>query len=287
MSAENQKALSVNPGVLEVATNPGTITALLADGSNAATVRAECDALTFLRVASVIDLQISQNFGDNIIEIVADDTGTIFKASLPSVVISANWYEIGETDVVTMITGAASLDVAATPVAVTTEIILAASSGSVAKGAVYVLAHKNAAGTVVTSVTVDVAGTPLVANTDYTIKVDSTGAVTGTAGESYITFLAATTNNAQVDVDYTYTPAASTYTGFTIKSMELESLVVRITSTDPTTSKVKVDYLIDCGFEGELVEAFVDINRAGDLPNSPLSFTGNKNGTVLRFTDDL
>lgn len=287
MSAVNEKALSVNPGIVEVALNPGTIPALAADGSNAVAVRSACDALTFVRLASVVDTKVSDNRGANVVEVLADDTGIVYKAGVPDVVLSGSFFEVGNVDAISLITGKSTLDVAASPVAVTTEIILAASSGAVAKGAVYVLRNKNGANTVVTSVTVDVAGTPLVANTDYTIKVDTDGSVTGEVGNSYITFLAATTNNAQVDVDYTYTPNASTYMGETIKSKEIPSLVARVTSTDPSTSKVKIVYLVDAGFEGELITSFVDVARAGNLEGSPFSFKGNRLGTVLQFTDDV
>lgn len=286
MSAVNPKALIKNAGILEVANYSAAIPVLASDLSNAVAVKSALDALTYVRLASITDLKVSENYGDNVTEVIADDTGTVFKSSVPNVTVNGNWFEVGELSVIEKITGKSSLAVAASPVAVTTEIILAASSGAVAKGAVYVLRNKNGANTIVSSITVDVDGVALVANTDYTAKVDTDGSVTGEIGNTYITFLAATTTNKQVDVDYTYTPNASEYVGGTIENVEIPQLVVRITSTD-SAGKVRVTYLVNAGFDGELVQEFVDAARAGNIGSSPFSFTGNRQGQILSYTDNV
>ena len=68
-----------------------------------------------------------------------------------------------------------------------------------------------------------------------------------------------------VTVDYSYNPNASQYIGGVIKNVVIPQLVIRVTSTDATTSKVKVTYLANAGFDGELVQAFADVARAGNL----------------------
>ena len=64
-------------------------------------------------------------------------------------------------------------------------------------------------------------------------------------------------------------------------------MILRITSTDPVTSKIKQTYIIDASFTGELVTQYLDPKRAGNLANSPFEFTGNSGGGIFTYTDDL
>ena len=74
--------------------------------------------------------------------------------------------------------------------------------------------------------------------------------------------------------------------GSKIGSKEMPKLIVRITSALPN-SKTKQVYVRDSNFIGQVVNGFLDVNRAGDLPNSPFEFEGNKWGDIFTFTDDL
>lgn len=85
---------------------------------------------------------------------------------------------------------------------------------------------------------------------------------------------------------YKVTDSSNTYIGNKIDSLELPKLIVKITSTDPVTSKVKITYVTDSNFTGEIVTAFLDANRAGALPQSAFEFTGNRQGTIFHYTDE-
>ena len=279
MPALNEKALNVNPGIVEVAVNPGTIPALAADASNAVAVRSACDALSFTRLASVIDVKISENNGANVVEVISDDLGTIYKAGVPDVTVTGSFYEVGDVDAVSTITGKPTLNVAGSPVTVTAE----AHGTGWTVGTPIKATHKNGDDTIVTSIVVKNNSTTLAAGTDYSTYVGN--GVNGDEGYTYVVPLTAQTGS--ITFGYSYTPNAATYVGTTISSKEIPSLVVRVTSTDPATGKVKITYLIDSGFDGELVSAFVDVARAGNLEASPFSFKGNRLGTILSYTDDL
>jgi hypothetical protein len=109
--------------------------------------------------------------------------------------------------------GLSSSSVASAPVAVVGEII--AASGA-ALGEIYIIDNKMGDNTIVGAIVVDDDGTSLTLNTDYTVAVDTDGSVTGAIGNTYIVFILATTAN-QIDVDYSYTPNASTLDGYNIE----------------------------------------------------------------------
>lgn len=279
MSAVNKKALSVNPGILEVANWSASIPKLASDLSNANAVKSACDALSFVRLASVIDTRVSENYGDNVTEVITDDTGTIYKASVPNIGITGNWFEVGELDVVSKITGKDVLNVAGSATPVTGE---AHGTGWTVATPIKVN-NKNGANTIVSSIVVKNNSTTLTLNTDYKTYVGN--GTNGELGYTYIVPLTAQTG--AITFDYSYTPNASKFIGGVIQSVEIPQLVVRITSTDSVTGKVKITYLIDSGFDGELVNGFVDVARAGNLEASPFSFIGNRQGQILHYTDDL
>ena len=187
MSATNSKALLVNPGILEVATWVNTIPALASDLSNASTVKSALDALSYVRLASITDLQVSENYGNNPVEVITDDNGTIYLSTVPEVTMTGNWYEVGELSVVNKITGKATLSVASSPVAVTAE----AHGTGWTIGTPFKLLNKNGANTIVSSIVVKAGGSALVLNTDYrTFVGDGTN---GTLGYTYITPITAQT----------------------------------------------------------------------------------------------
>ncbi len=189
MAATNENALQITAGEVYVASY-SSITALEDDLSNATTVQTELDALSYTRMASVIDTQISVNTGENLLKVETDDNGTIYTAYQPAVSISGSRYEVWDFDALEKI-------IWVSPV---------------------------------------------------------------------------------VDGD-------SKLLGLNIKSKTLPKLVVKIVGKNDASGDNNVHYLHDCGFEGELVFGFVDLVRAGDLPNSPFEFVGNRWGTRLVDAD--
>lgn len=279
MSATNSKALLVNPGILEVANWTAAIPVLLADGSNAAAVKSALDALSYVKLASITDLKVSENFGDKQVEIITDDNGTIYKSAVPKISVKGNWYEVGEISVVNKLTGKATLAIAGSATPITAE----AHGTGWTVGTPIKLNNKDGDNSVVQSIVVKCGGVTKALNTDYAVFVGDGN--NGTLGYTYITPI--TAQATAITVDYSYNPNVSQYIGTTIKNTVIPQLVVRVTSTDASTSKVKVTYLINAGFDGELVQEFVDIARAGNIGASPFSFEGNRMGQVLSFTDDL
>jgi len=279
MAAKNEQALAKYAGVVYVGEYINTIPTLLQDMTNANTVASYIDSnVVFGEMASVIDTQVSKNFNAEQIEVETDDRGTIYKASRPEIRMTGTWYEEWDLDTVEVITGFNRLDVAASSVSITTEVIAAAW---VSKWAIYILDNKDWDNTVVTSVVVDDNWTPLVLATDYTINVDTDGSITGKKWFTYLTFLTDSSAN-QIDVDYDYTPSASAYVGTNIITQELPRLVVKIVSLDSVSGKTNTEYLIDSWFEGELISAYIDPARAGDLTGSWFDFKWNKNGSYIK-----
>jgi hypothetical protein len=115
MSAINENALQDQIWELYVIAKT-TLTADLTDNlSNSETLRAELDALTFERMASVTDLSMAVNLSDNLVEVEADDTWTLKKYTRPAITISWNWFEVWEIDTLKVILWISSLDVVWTP----------------------------------------------------------------------------------------------------------------------------------------------------------------------------
>lgn len=191
MSATQEKFLNKNPGIIEVVRVPTSFTPLASDLSNVEAVKTAIDALTFIRMASVIDLQVAENYSDQI-KIDVDDNKTIYTSAEPSVKISGAFFETWDP-------------------AVKTEIV----------------------------------------------------------------------NKTKVDVTW------GQFVGNVLENADIPALILRLTSTDPATSKVKQTYLIDAGFTGELVTQYLDPKRAGNLANSPFEFSGKSGGGIFTYTDDL
>jgi len=66
-----------------------------------------------------------------------------------------------------------------------------------------------------------------------------------------------------------------------IATRDIPELIVKIVTVADSDGAVNTAYLYNAGLSGELVNSFLDIVRAGDLPTSAFEFTGNKGGFVL------
>lgn len=190
MSATQEKFLNKLPGIIELVQDPGTLTVIADNFANAEAVKTEIDALTFLRLASVTDLQVEDDFSD-VLKVETDDNGIIYTSVNEVIKVTGNYYEVGNPDILSEMLGK------------------------------YV--------------------------------------VNGTGNQ---------------------------IVGSKIGSKEMPSLIVRITSALPG-SKTKQVYVRDANFIGQIINGFLDVNRAGDLPNSPFEFEGNKGGDTFTYTDDL
>lgn len=190
MSATQEKYLNKYPAVIEIVKDPGTLPALADNLSNAEAVRTAINALSLHRLASVIDLQSSEDYSDKL-KVETDDNGVIYTSVSPVIKISGTYYEIGNPSVL-----------------------------------------------------------------------------------------------AEMLNKYVVNGTGNQIVGNKIGSQEMPKLICRITSTLPG-SKVKQVYLLDANFVGQIVNSFLDPNRAGDLPNSPFEFEGNKWGAIFTYTDDL
>lgn len=188
MAATNENALQLQAADVYVATRV-PVTALLEDMSNADTVRTELEALTYVRIASVTDVQCAINTSDNVVRVETDDNGTIYTAFRPAATISGNWFEVGEIPALEVVLGISSTLVIGSP-------------------------NKKLWGT-------------------------------------------------------------------NLATRKLPELIIKIVGKVDENNKNNTIFLYDCGLEGDLVFAFTDIVRAGDLPASPFSFTGNRGGFVL------
>lgn len=231
---------------------------------------------TFSRLWWVNWLEIVKDFAASVASIRWDECDYVeTKYARPQITINQDWLENVDVDTIEIITWLPVLDVAAAPVAVTTEIILAAASWQVAKWAVYVLANKDWDNTIVASIVVDVDWTPLILDTDYTAKVDTDWSVTWAIWNTYLTFLAATTLNKQVDVDYSYTPSVTKYSWTKAIPIQLPQLIVKIVWCPNASWKYNTHYLVNWSISWTITQWFVDLAQAWNPVPSPISFVSN------------
>lgn len=94
MAATNEKHLNKSAGRIEIVQLPAGLTALADDLSNMAAVKTAIDALTFVRIASIVDLLVEEDYSDQV-AIETDDNGVIYTSASPSVKIGGKYYEIG------------------------------------------------------------------------------------------------------------------------------------------------------------------------------------------------
>lgn len=189
MAATNEKHLQKNSGIIEVVKLPSNLTVLASNLSNVKAVKDEIDALAFVRLSSVIDVEVKEDYSD-VIKQETDDNGVIYSWTSPKVTITGSWYELGNPAVLQEIVGK--------------------------------------------------------------VKV---------------------------------TDASGEFLGNKIDITELPSLIVRITSTDPKTQRIKQDYCIDATFADELIRSYVNPKRAGEIKGTPFTFEWNEGGGIFTFTD--
>jgi len=175
------------------------------------------------------------------------------------------------------------IDIAWSATPVTGEVIQAWAV-VVPKGTVYPIINKNWDNTVVTSVIVDDNGTPLVLATDYTINVDTDWTITGEIGVSYITFLTDTGWVWDVDIDYSYTPLASSELEYNLDTQRNKEFEVRVRAlNDSSVEQFRIE-LTKAILESDGNIQVQDLVNAWSITWMALTFRWLR-GSKMKITD--
>lgn len=262
MAAINEKELAKYIGILEIApiSNP----------------------TAFERVASVRGLQASYDVTANLVEINADDTGTVYKASIPEANLTCTFLETFNLELLTTLFGATVTSGAGTLVSGATQTI----TGSTWTELQFIeLEGQNASGAAPTinSVTASVSGL-MAADNDYFLTKNTEGkwgisiSTTGTATVAL---------TEDVVVDYDYTPAANKSTSLSGSQIEIPRLVAKITATDPDdATKERTITIDDASINSAYNMDFLDVVENGDINGTDLTITGNK-GCTMSILDEI
>lgn len=254
MGAINSNALSKFIGILEIAP--------IATG-------------IYQRLASVRGMIANIDNTVNQVQIDADDTGTIFKGSLPEFRVEGSFLENADRDIINALTGGDPTDVAGTLVSGATQVL---SANAWAYNRFYEIVGKNGNGNAptITSV-IGATDGALVAETDYFIVKNDRG-VWGIMIKDSVTV---TTLNQNVTITYSYTPNAEERLTLTAAFREDSRFAVRITATDIVTSKTRIIELSDATYEGVYGLEFLDVITAGDLTGTEFTFKAAKGSTLV------
>ena len=250
MAAINENSLAKFTGILEVRTAGTT-------GN-------------FTRLASVRWL-ISNIDTTNIVDIKADDTGSVFKVTDVKATVEAELLEVFDRDTLKLLFNGTTSDVAAAPISVTGE----------DKGTGWTvwtpikLSNKNGDETEVANIVIKADGTALTLDTDYAVFVDEDG---------YTNITPLTAQTGAITADYDYTPTASENITINIDSAVVNNFEVKITSTD--NGKDRTITLSSASFVSTYGLSFVDVVEAGDITWATLTFEGNK-GSTLTYVDEI
>ena len=277
MGAVNPNHLATQPAMLYVAELPSNLAAINAGQSNLAAVRTDIEAkCTFTRLASVVGLKATADMAADLKEIIADDTGTIWRAVRPVTTVEATWYESGNEDARALLTGRVKNTVAGSATPVTDE----AHGTGLTVGQPFKLNNKDGDNTIVASIVVEEDGTPLTVTTDYTSYVGD-----GTNGELGYTYIVpVTAQTGAITVSYSYTPNAAVASSLAATTLETPRLVVKIATAADENGKVNYQYLVDASVSGSIVDSFLDPSN-NDLEGSPVELMTNKGGYSLRYSE--
>lgn len=230
---------------------------------------------TFSRVASVRNLTAIFDTAANLVDIKADDTGTVFKGYKPEARIEGSFLEVANRDLMKILLGGTSSDVAGSLVSGATQVL---TSGEWAVNTYYAITNQNGDGSAITinSVTGATDGA-LTANDDYDIVKLASGEY-GIVLQDVASATNLTTVSQNVTIDYDYTPNASEKLVLGVEFTEAQSLVVRITAT--SASKDRTLTLSSATFEGQYGVEFLDVVEAGDLNGTSFVFKANDGATM-------
>ena len=236
---------------------------------------------TFTRIGSVRNLNAIFDTAANLVDVKADDTGTVFKGYKPEARIEGSFLEVANRDVMKILLGGTSANVAGSLVSGATQLL---TSGSWAVNTYYAIANQNGAGGAITinSVTGATDGA-LTVNDDYDVVQLASGEY-GIVFQDIASATNLTTIAQNVTIDYDYTPNASESLSLDVTFTEAQSLVVRITAT--SDSKDRILSLSSATFEGQYSLEFLDVVEAGDINGTPFVFKAN-DGAVMLFDNEI
>lgn len=238
-------------------------------------VRPTGDTGAFTRLASVRGL-VANIDTTNVVEVRADDTGVVYKATDVQATVEAELLENMDRDLLTLLfTGTAS-DVAGVATPVVGEDL---GTGWTVWQPIK-LANKNWDNTQVASITVYENAVGLVDGTDYDTYVWD--GINGELGYTYIVPLAAKT--LAITADYTYTPNASEDISINLDTTEVKNFEVKIVST--SNGKDRTTILSDAAFTAPYGMNYADVFEAGDITGATLTFTWNK-GSTLTYSNEI
>jgi len=256
MAAINDKALSKFVGILEVApqATPGSL----------------------VRVGSVRGLVAGFDNTAQAVDIKADDTGTVFKGYIPEVRFEGSFLENADRDLIKLLLGGSSSNVAGALVAGATQVI----ANPFVAGKFYPITNQNGSGAalVVNSVTGGTDGA-LTVNDDFIVtEVNGIyGIVLNTvAGGGTLTTLAQT-----ITINYDYTPNTREDLTFPLTFTEVPRIYAKITCTDPEDSNTRIFILDDASFKGTYNLEALDVVEAGDLVGTTFVIEGNKGSNYI------
>lgn len=223
---------------------------------------------TWSRIASVRGSIANIDAAANLVEVKADDTGTVFKGLKPEVRIEGEFLENIDRDLLSQLLGGTTNDVAGTLVSGATQTL---TNGEWAVNTFYKFENQNGDGSAVsiTSVVGSVDGA-LTLNDDYDRLIDEDGDYGIYINDASVgTHLTTAAQN--IVITYSYTPTAAEEFTLAVEFMESPRLMVKIEATndDGDVRRITLD---DCTFEGTYGMSFLDVVEAGDITGTSFVF---------------
>ncbi len=227
----------------------------------------------------VLDVSVTYNNTANEVIIESDNCGEIDRIKESEGSIQATALDIVDRDLVLKVLGGIAFDVVNAPVVGATQNIKSFDFTNF-----FVLDGQNGDGTAptVTTVTGSVDGV-LTAVTDYNLVQKTFNKVT-LWGLEFVAGGAIADLTQEMDVVYTYTPAASA--GVTLDIGQVSTKYLKVVVVAVRDDGSRYSYTLDrASIASEYVTEFISIVRSGSQPTgATLQFIGAK-GSVLRFDD--
>jgi len=204
----------------------------------------------------------------NIVEVKADDTGTVLKVVDRTANVTLELLENRNRDKLSLLFGWTPVDVAGVLVAWAVQTV---SASTVAYGEFIPFDNQNGNGSavVINSVT-GATDWAIVLGTDYNSVV-----VDWIYGISLIAGGAISTLAQDFTIDTDYTPNSSENLTLDLDTTELANFEVRVTATD-SAGKTSITKLTSAILNSTYSIAYADVIEAGDITGSSLTFEANK-----------
>lgn len=286
MPAVNSNQLNTVPAEVYYTPYVASVPTLATDGSNANAVKAYLAGLSYTRLASVIDLNITVEQSADMVEVITDDNQTIYKSSRPATGCTFTWYESSNLPAVAGLIGETVVSVAGTLTNVLGENKGSATAWNAKTP--FKLNFKDGDNTIVAAIVLKQGATygaaTTITGTDYQTYVGD--GINGELGYTYVVPLVAGKANT-IWADYDYTPNASQLISQRVQNKEIPRVIVKIVTLPDDAGKVNTHFLYDACIDGTLTMPFQDIARAGDLPGSEVGFMVNKGGYYISNLERL